>query len=277
MNTLSFLGKLDYVSIAVFCLLSFGFLKKVNLRNSRPVLFALGFCFSFFPAFIVALTGHRDDIISGGYGLSYTPIYFQYFGTYLLIFLLFYSVRERLKGIYLKDCASFIFCLLFSVIAVINLGQNRFVAHEENKFFLYPRKVLQAALEKGILDGIPGSSTILRNYRFPYDYYWFFSNFDSKLTYHVEEPNEVFMKTLVSQSNGKPSKSSSIDTSKLNIWALTYRYNVEGRKEGNVFLSKVSSIDYDGETLKVLRLNTDRVKLFQYRKKRVSRVCCNSG
>ena len=259
------LRKSDLIGLSIFFSLCFSFFKKIDLQKGKATLFWVGVCFAFFPAFIVGMTGHRDDVISWGYGMSYTPVYFQYFGMYLLIFLGFYSLRTRFQNQRIQDSISLVVCLLTTIVATINLGQNRLELRQENAFFLYPRKVLQAAIESGFLSEVPDKATILRNGRFPSDHAWLFSNFASDLSYNVVEPDAAFVKTLAPETTDRADQVAVIDTSKMNLWALTYSYDAEKGREGNVFLSKLNSIAFDSKTLDIRHLNTRGVKMFQFK------------
>ena len=143
--------------------------------------FILGAIIVLSQSFMVAISGHKKDIISMGLGFGYLPVLLEYFGFSLiylsLILLLFLKIEKKFLKVFFS-----IFCsLCLTLNGTINISNNRYVVHEANKFYKYPRELLKKGLSNNKENNIKQSTIIVRNWRFPHDINWFYSKHTDKL------------------------------------------------------------------------------------------------
>lgn len=176
----------EKIGICVFFVIVFFSLKgQKTVLRSRLQFLALGSSLFFPPAIIMALSGHQEELVQAGLGYGYLPVYFQYFGFYLIFVSSFSFLRS-----YIEKCGSrlgtlsqvrldrfvvLIGTLFLSYSATTHLQQNKAVAKSTNAVYLFPRKILGTAIKDGILNQVGNESLILQTKRFPSDQDWFLS------------------------------------------------------------------------------------------------------
>jgi hypothetical protein len=162
-----------------------------SLKRQKTVLYSqfqfliLGSSLFFPPAIIMALSGHQEELVQAGLGYGYLPVYFQYFGFYLIFISGFSFFRNKIEKcssrlgtpnqVRLDKVVVFIGALFLSYVAATHLMQNKAVANSTNSIYLFPRKILGTAIQDGILNQIGNESLILQYKRFPSDQDWFLS------------------------------------------------------------------------------------------------------
>ena len=133
--------------------------------------------FSFFaftgPALAMALSGHQQELLDAGFGYAYTPVFIQYFGLAVFTIMLLLFIKNKFPN-YKKIVFLFIWLLIFS-IGTITREENILIVEKSNQFYKYPRDILGASLDEGLLDGITEEDLILRFMRYPSDYYTFYN------------------------------------------------------------------------------------------------------
>ena len=158
---------------------------KISSVNKSMLL--KGSLFSFFllvgPALAMALSGHQQELLDAGFGYAYTPVFIQYFGLsiFFIMFLLYLKDKVILKysPLYRKAVFIFIWSLIL-IIGAITREENILIVEKSNQFYKYPRDLLGAALEEGLVNGITEKDLILRNERYPSDYYTFYNQMTGK-------------------------------------------------------------------------------------------------
>ena len=158
---------------------------KISSVNKSMLL--KGSLFSFFllvgPALAMALSGHQQELLDAGFGYAYTPVFIQYFGLsiFFIMFLLYLKDKVILKysPLYRKAVFIFIWSLIL-VVGAITREENILIVEKSNQFYKYPRDLLGAALEEGLVNGITEKDLILRNERYPSDHYTFYNQMTGK-------------------------------------------------------------------------------------------------
>jgi hypothetical protein len=173
------IGVENLITYAVFATLFCTALFKFDRSSlDKKTLYKI-ITFSFFtlvlPALVIAFTGHQKELIDAGFGYGYTPVFIQYFGLCVLILFLLLFVKDMSSNPnYKKIFFVLIWIVVFSVGAITR-EENILIVEESNKFYKYPRELLGESIKKGILDEVQEPDLILRNHRYPSDYYWFYS------------------------------------------------------------------------------------------------------
>ena len=134
-----------------------------NLINISLSLFIL-------PAFIIALSGHQQELIVAGFGYGYIVLFIQYFGLSGLIVIGIYKLFQFTN----KNIIIYLIISIFlSLILFITYFSNNKVIEETNKFYMYPKNLISNALTNDDIKMKLSSSTyIFRVMNYPSDYKW---------------------------------------------------------------------------------------------------------
>lgn len=232
-------------------------------------LLLLGVVLMFLPALVISLSGHQQELIQIGYGFGYIPVYFQYFGLCLIGLTALIHIFNSVSGRYAYVIA-IAFAAIFSSVAAINLGTNRAVAEETNKFFKYPRVMLGSALDAGVLDGVPENSLLLRTMRFPSDWTWFYTSVTGK-KFNLCSLDEItaYKDCIAKLAVAHPASVAAtgtvekLDTRDLNVWILSYGFDKEHGRRGQLVLGKVDYLVQDSATKKPIQIAVRRLKVYQ--------------
>ena len=159
----------------LFCTALFKFDKSSLDKNLIYKIIFFSLCALLGPALAMAASGHQKELIDAGFGYGYTPVFIQYFGLCVLILFLLLFVKDMSSNPnYKKIFFVLIWIVVFSVGAITR-EENILIVEESNKFYKYPRELLGESIKNGILDEVSEKDLILRNERYPSDYYWFYS------------------------------------------------------------------------------------------------------
>jgi hypothetical protein len=236
------------------------------------------------PAGLIAVSGHRDNIIGGGYGVGYLPVYLQYFGV-ILVFLGFLQIAlppwsfSSQKSMGFKACVvlariAFVFGLIY--LATVHLGQNRYVAATTNRVWLYPRNVTEAALRQGLFEGAPSEFLLVVNDRFAFDHYWFFSANSGKKV-HTTNITEIADRHFKDRSSklfpkknlGPLPRWEEFGVLERPTYLLTYQFDAEKGLHGFVYFAELQTGIFDRQTQRVTELRAKNLKVFSYAKHRI--------
>jgi len=179
------LSKIIYSVLIIFAIFSFFIasqfykikyeLTKINSSN-KLLIFSLALLL--LPAVPVALTGHQAELVNAGYGYGYIVVFMQYFGAVALFLIIVNYLKKISSYIFLPmhklTYLTLVFFIIFSVGYFTRL-ENSFVAEEVNKFYKYPRDLLDKSIDSGILNHLSADSLLIRNERYPSDHHWFYS------------------------------------------------------------------------------------------------------
>jgi hypothetical protein len=283
-------------------------LRRAASRLTPVFFFGFGGSLVLIPAVPLAVSsGYQEQLMGLGWGMGYLPVYLQYFGMFLvfvggyLALSRWIGERRRAQG----GLAVFA-ALLMTVMAVLNLGQNRVVAHEANRVFKYPRDVLDSSLREGILADVPDGAILIRNGRFPADHTWNFTKQTGHIWLHAEitellQELEKQRRTKLPPPAGahrldpatglgpiypvpstpdlafnlKPvarGKRVRVDLRPWQIYGFTFDYDSSQGKTGTVYLSRLDQLDYDPDNLLDYHLAARDLKTFDFATKRVETI-----
>ncbi len=270
---LSLMSNYDYIFFGSFFLLVSAlifFTSKEFARFKLKYWMLSGLILIFLPAIIVAFSGHQKELIDVGFGFGYIPVYIQYFGLCILLMsLMFFCLPKRSN--FFAAFLSIIFSALITYISVQNFLLNRSVILKSNQFYLYPRNLLNSALDAGLLNEISSDDYLLRTMRFPSDHPWFFSSILKKQIFVCDIGKSVFSRCntkIPPKFHFKVHSSNNIFDEmvfeKDNVFVLSYQYEPSGLKKGQVILGHIKSIFMSPISGEILNINVGRIKVYDF-------------
>ncbi len=159
----------------LFCTALFKFDKSSLDKNLIYKIIFFSLCALLGPALAMAASGHQKELIDAGFGYGYTPVFIQYFGLCVLILFLLLFVKDMSSNPNYKKIFFVLLWIVVFSVGAITREENILIVEESNKFYKYPRELLGESIENGILDEVGEKDLILRNERYPSDYYWFYA------------------------------------------------------------------------------------------------------
>lgn len=152
------IGVYDFIGTVSFFILFYSSLIRLNTSLASRHLAALGLAFMVVPGLMIALSVKHQKM---HFGLGYLPVFLQYFGVALVVLqFVLWSLGKAGNAVSRKKNAVVLSCF-FTVAYLINLQNNWRVVEVINSKNLYPRQVLEHALQNGLLLDVPQYSTIL--------------------------------------------------------------------------------------------------------------------
>ena len=227
--------------------------KKIKHNNSlnEPNFYeaCIGLILIFFPAVIVALSGHQQVIIDETIGNTYLPEYIQFFGVAIIISSFLYYLFTwdlRNKFIYYFKYILLLFC---TIASMLTMASNAHIVNLSDQIFKYPRKLLENSLQAGILDEVNIDDVIIRRYKFPHDNASNYSKITKKNLNicRLDESLYECLKSLFPNkfAGNKTHLSLSADTDTRSIYYLDYTENIQKTKNGGVFIDRISSLTFN--------------------------------
>jgi len=187
----------------LFCTALFKFDKNSLNKNIIYKIIFFSLCTLLGPALAIAASGHQKELIDAGFGYGYLPVFIQYFGSCILMLLLLLFIKDLSSGPHYKKIFFVLIWLVVFSVGAITREENILIVKESNKFYKYPRELLGESIKNGLLDDVGEEDLILRNYRYPSDFYWFYAmktnrkinvcglNIKHEFPYCLFEPYEV--------------------------------------------------------------------------------------
>lgn len=240
----------DFLIFIYFGILFFQ-LKKIQYSNFKLnliiKLLILGFLLIITQSFMVAISGHKNDLINMGLGFGYLPVLIEYFGYSIAYLSIILFIFLKVKNEFLKNFLCIFLCLCFSLNGLLNISNNRYVVHESNKFYKYPRELLKKALSDYSDESFKDAKIIIRNWRYPHDINWFYSKHTNKLFCIIDFNKNIDAKDFSWPSgcakkkfelNGKTLELKDSDL----VYSLSYNFDPDGNNRGIVYFAKVDEI-----------------------------------
>ncbi|MHC1773139.1 MAG: hypothetical protein AB9907_15685 [Flexilinea sp.] len=153
---------IDLAELAIAGCVVLNIQKKKPFPGLKSGYWLIGLLLLLLPGLTIALSEkYQQQLIPG---LAYLPVYFEYFGAAILIFLPAAGAIRFMRHFIRRDVLLILCYASFSVIFLMNNQTNRRVIELLNQSFLYPRQTGEAALQSGILNGFdPASSLLVSN------------------------------------------------------------------------------------------------------------------
>jgi hypothetical protein len=228
---------------------------------------------------LASLSGHQDELNQAGYGYGYITVYFQYFGACILTVALLAYVARKVNGRWLAVLAILV-SAVFTVVAAKNLKLNRAVALKTNEFYVYPRHLLQSALDAGIADEMKDDAFLFRTMRYPSDWMWFYSTITNKKLITCELSDNIGFKKCIEnmQSSAIPPRPvfqklrdsfEVLDLSEQQAWALSYNFEKKAGETGRVIFGKVDRVVQNSESKTAIQIIVSQIKLYDLKENKV--------
>ncbi|WP_019635697.1 LamG-like jellyroll fold domain-containing protein [Paenibacillus fonticola] len=212
-------------------------LKSVLDQKSKHLLL-IGVAFLILPSLLISLSPKYQNEIVWGYG--YLPVYISYFGLIILLLylisMIFIRTTANNRGVMVS-----VFFILSAGLGILNFINNMAVATEANRSYLYPREVIQNALQSGLLDSPTNDSILLVGNSYLWDVSAFYNIYSSA---HVSKVKVI-------------SKYDDVDVSDADSkFYLDYKAT---RKQGYAIISNVKEIYNINGTVKGITGNGFRL------------------
>ena len=257
--------------LLVYFFIIFSLLRNLNLQKIDYKIILqfviLGALIILSQSFMVAISGHKDDIITMGLGFGYLPVLLEYFGfslIYLSIFLvLFLKIQKR----FIKNLFCIFFSLCLTLNGAINISNNNYIVHETNKFYKYPRDLLKKGLSNKKNSELKQSTIIIRNWRFPHDINWFYSKHTNKL-FCIIDFNKSINESDFSWPSGCALKKLNFEGNKIIfnksevIYSISYNFDDTGNQEGELYYAKIDQINIDEQSKKIFELKSKELVIY---------------
>lgn len=270
---INFIENLQIVDLYLFVFFSIIFYLLSNL-NSQKInyqkilqIFILGMLIVLSQSFMVAISGHKNDIINMGLGFGYLPVLLEYFGFSLIYLSIFLIIFSRIEKRYIKNLFCIFFSLCLTLNGAINISNNNYVVHETNKFYKYPRDLLKKGLSNKKNNNIKKSTIIIRNWRFPHDINWFYSKHTNKL-FCIIDFNKSINESDFSWPSGCALKKLNFEGNKIMfddseiIYSISYNFDDTGNQEGQLYYAKIDQIIIDEKSKKIFELKSKELVIY---------------
>lgn len=165
-----------------FLILIFFILKKTliisKIKNLKELLL-ISLWLWFPPALLVSLSGHQNELVKFGLpAVGYLPIYLQYYGTIIILYLIFNSII--LKYNKFNNFFKYSAIIILTISAYLHTLTNREVVKHIDNNYEIERNNLKSALKSGFMDDLNDGDLIIREMKKPHDWIWFYALYTKK-------------------------------------------------------------------------------------------------
>lgn len=236
------------------------FNKQITYKFKYSSLFILGLLLVLLPSIVVGVSGHQNEIVRVGPGLSYIPVYLQYYGLCILFLIL---VCKNLSNNKWKILLIVTIC----IVPYVHLLNFREVVNNSNIKYKYPSDLLEKSINTGLLNHLGDKAVILNTNKIPADWIWFLSQ-KAKKKLNVCAIETFKDCPYVEQLKGNNSISN-YEFNHKDFYYLNYDYNHKS-KENKVFLYKIEKIIFNNLGL-ITSIQTTQKKYYNEDIKTISK------
>jgi len=214
--------------------------------NRKPLL-VLGLLLLILPATLISLSPRYQAWSAWGDG--HLNVYFSYYGLIMVAIFLFDLVYQRKRMISKVSIValSLIFSAVAGCIGVANYTTNSVVVEHINRSWLYPRKTIQDAMQKGLFRDVPPDAGLFVDSRFIWDQLAFYRKYSGAKVKYVGVPGSYLQGTGFPDpklEKGNPGKAITIPAKEAeNLYYVSY--SGQSRENGYAILGKVRNIVTD--------------------------------
>lgn len=242
---------LDLIIVGAFLWVAKKIIERGNEKPNYLLMITLGFAFFITPALLIALSvKHQNELF---YGTAYLPVYIQYFGLGLIIISGIEYLWNTVKSHKIRTISMTIIGILWALMILLNLQNNRIVVEEFNRGWFYPRAFLKTTLDNGFFNDIAADSTIIKNSNVPYsfdDKYFFFKHTNKR--YNVIHENEYFKNET---ENGYENQEQLNQT-------FLLRYKSNRAHTGYAYWGKIQELLYDYNNKRLVHAHGKNINIF---------------
>jgi len=257
----------DLLVIVGIFLATFLLFRAVIIQAQKTLRFMLllGAYLAFAPAMIMGLSGYQDILIEAGFGMGYIAVYPQYFGLFLLLTGALIWLSQKMSTQKLKNALFFTAAVAVAATAFYNLGQNRSVALEANKTYFYPRKVIDGAFNRGMLENLPKDLIVLRRYVYPHDHTWNYAKFANRPV-PLEEPEAFF---------AKPEAYAKVVAGQ--VYVVSYSFDLNQGSTGTFHMGRVRTFQFNANSKRMESLGVDQLRIYDLKSDEITSVQIPEG
>lgn len=225
-----FLGLFIFASFMMLFFFLFRNITKESIASNSKIgtgkLFALGVFVLILPGVLMSLSPKYQQELS--WGLGYLPVYFSYFGIALLLIMIIYLLFSKmLKKRIINILLSLLIASGLALVVLMNFNNNKAVVALSNKYWLYPRNIIENAISNGLFKKVGSGSELLIDGKYSWDLSAFYRMHTSK-RYEFVGPVETYLS--LNQANSFLNKKG----------LLVYEFE---KKENIAFISYKSDAD----------------------------------
>ena len=267
----------DLPLLFAFPFLLYKIFSSINLKKLPKSVYLnltfIGLFLLIIPAAITAMSGHQQGLVDIDYGFGYLPVYFQYFGIAIIFGIL---VNKYATHIFSNKKRILVLVIISTSLLILNYGSNKDHSLSSNVVFKYPRALLEASVEAGLMDKVSENDLIFNRFYVPSDH---FSGYMTRLNKRLnvcdvthksilEKKHSDFKKCFGDGfGNGHNFKSSNVGnltylTPIKNTWFTHYEFDRRG-KTGFVFLAKIDEIIIDSDTASFISITSKNLDIFE--------------
>ncbi len=167
-----FLGLFIFASFMILFFFIFRNLIKESRASSSKfatgMLFALGVFVLILPGVLMSFSPKYQQELS--WGLGYLPVYFSYFGIALFLIMIIYILFSKMHK---KRIISILLSLFMAgglaLVVLMNFNNNKSVVALSNKYWLYPRDLIENAISNGLFKKVGSGSELLIDGKYSWD------------------------------------------------------------------------------------------------------------
>jgi hypothetical protein len=250
-----------------FLILTFFVLQKIfifsKIRNLKEiVLISLWLWLP--PALLVSLSGHQNELIKLGLpAVGYLPIYLQYYGTIIILYLIFNSIILKLDKF--KNFFKYAAIIILTTSTYLHTLTNReVVKHIDNKYEI-ERNNLKTAFENGLLNELNDGDLIIREMNKPHDWMWFYALYAKKKLVFCDYENYKLEFCYPFHDFNKIKEGKNLNK----VYFLHHGKNIYN-KNYDIFVGEIKNIDLKTKRLK--KINFINMKYFDLNHKKIIKI-----
>ena len=227
-------------------------------------LILISFWLWFPPALLVSLSGHQDELINFGLPVvGYLPIYLQYYGTIIILYLIFNSIILKLDKF--NNFFKYAAIIILTTSTYLHTLTNREVVKYIDYNYEIERNNLKTAFENGLLNELNDGDLIIREMNKPHDWMWFYALYAKKKLVFCDYKNSKLEFCYPFHDFNKIKERKNLNK----VYFLHHGENIYN-KNYDIFVGEVKDINLNKKNLK--KINFKNMKYFDLNLKKIVKI-----
>ena len=216
------------------------------------------------PALMVSLSGHQSELIKLGLPVAgYLPIYLQYYGTIIILYLIFNSIV--LKFDKFNNFFRYAALIILTTSTYLHTLTNREVVKHIDYEYGIERNNLKTAFENGLLNELNDGDLIIREMNKPHDWMWFYALYAKKKLVFCDYENYKLEFCYPYHDFNKIKEGKNLNK----VYFLHHGKNIYN-KNYDIFIGEVQDINLKKKNLK--KINFKNMKYFDLNNKKIVKI-----
>ena len=263
----SYLKENIIVYDVIFLILTFFVFQKTlifsKIKNFKEIIL-ISLWLWFPPALLVSLSGHQNELIKFGLpAVGYLPIYLQYYGTIIILYLIFNSVILKLDKF--NNFFKYAAIIILTTSAYLHILTNREVVKQINNNYEIERNNLKTAFENGLLNELNDGDLIIREMNKPHDWMWFYALYAKKKLVFCDYKKYKLEFCYPFHDFNKIKERKNLNK----VYFLHHGKNIYN-KNYDIFVGEVKDINLETKNLK--KINFKNMKYFDLNHKKIVKI-----